>query len=295
MTIEEIIAKLKELQTQQQSGASGGSAAPASAASVPASATSGGTQLGTLINPALGINTGPSSAEGGQIGGDIGSVLGLLFGPAGSALGGLGGGLLGDVLGGAIGGGVPTAAKSTALGTALDTSGSGIDALIGKFIGKEVNSGNVLSQSDPSNAENDVRRFAAIVEALTGQRGPSVTATGFNNNPTWNNPGIGKAIKDFRIPAGYQFSSDPSKLGDIYKDVSGSIGLQSTGIKGPGSGEEWQRIVRELIQQGALTKYQGPLGAAGGGNTSGGAIPNVSLPHPLAQNQQQLTQAPYPV
>lgn len=287
-------------QLLQQLYDTGGSPAPSTptAASIPAIGSGGsqGAALGNLINPAFGINSGPGSAEGGAIGGDVGSLIGMLFGPLGSAIGGFGGGLLGDILGGWIGGGLPTEAKTAGLGQAALASGNPLDALIGKFIGREVNAGNPLSQSGGSTAEEAVQRFAAIIQAITGQGAPSVTATGFQNNPTLGFPSLGKALQTFRLPAGYQFSNDPSKLADIYKDVSGAVNLQEPSVRGKPAQEEWQRILRELIQQGAITKYQGPLGAVGGGGTSPGAIPNLSLPHPLANTANPAaTQAPYPV
>lgn len=295
MTYDDLLQLIQE----QQSGISGGSdLGSPSAASIPGIGSSGssGEQLGNLLGPLFGINQGTSSAEGGTIGGDIGSLLGLLLGPAGSAVGGFAGGLLGDIFGGAIGGGLPTEAKTAGLGQAALSSGNPLDALIGKFIGREVNAGNPLSQSGSSTAEGAVQRFAALIEAITGQSAPGVTATGFQNNPTLGFPSLGAALQKFRLPAGYQFSNDPSKLADIYKDVSGAQGLTAPGVGGHNDPEEWQRILRELIQQGAITRYQGPLGAVGGGGTSPGAIPNVSLPHPLASSSNPAAvQSPYPV
>ena len=230
-----------------------------------------------------------------MIGGGIGSLIGMLFGPLGSLLGGFGGGALGDILGGWIGGGVPTEAKTTGIAGALGSSGNPLDAMIAQFINqKGVLQGNPLSNPGTDEA---TRRFAAIVEALTGQQAPEATATGFQNNPTWQNPQMGKVMENLRIPAGYEFVNDPSKYADVFKDVSGAVGNSaSTAFSGPDAQNEWQRVLRELIQQGALTKYQGPLGAPGGTpNTTPGAIPNVSLPHPLAQNPALSVPAPYPV
>ena len=260
-----------------------------------ATGISTGNEIGNLIDPLFGINQGSASTMGGEVGGGVGALIGMLFGPLGSALGGLGGGLLGDVVGGWIGGGVPTETKTTGIASALGSSGNPLDALIAQFINnKGVTQDNPLSSGSFDEA---TRRFAAMVEALTGQKAPEATATGFNNNPTWQNPAMGRAIKGFQLPAGYEFVNDPSKFADIFKDVSGAVGSSaSTAFSGPDAQNEWQRVLRELIQQGALTKYQGPLGAPGGTpNTAPGAIPNISLPHPLAQNQPAMTPTPYPV
>lgn len=307
------------IQLLQQSG---GGVAPSGAASVPkatagatglpgvgtlgggasllspsGTGTSTGIQAGNLVDPLFGINAGAASGEGGAIGGGLGSIIGLLFGPLGSALGGLGGSFLGDILGGWIGGGVPAAAKSESIANAFGSSGNSLDALIGQYIGRGINNGGVLSESGGSTLEGGARRFAAMLEALTGQSAPGVTGTGFNNNPYFGTPSLGTAGNRFQLPAGYEFASDPSKLGDIFQDLKNAIGLSAPGVGGKTAGAqgEWQDVVRQLIQQGGLTKYQGPLGAAGGGNTSSSSIPNVSLPHPLAQNSAAFTPAPYPV
>jgi hypothetical protein len=189
--------------------------------------------------------------------------------------------------------GLPTEAKTSGIETALAGTGSANDALISQFIGREVNAGNPLSNNS---TDNDVRRFAAMVQALTGEGAPGATATGFQNNPTFDNPAMAKAIERFKLPAGYQFANNPSADADIYKDISGSIGLDASNIFGKSGQSDWQSVVRQLIQQGALTKYQGPLGAPGGGPTSAGSIPNVSLPHPLSSTANPaIAPAPYPV
>ncbi len=313
MTLEELLKLL------EQAGGSAGpvTAAPATAASAPAkpAAASGvpgltpsagllstdlmsigaGTEFGNLVDPLFGINAGSASSTGGEVGGGVGALIGLLFGPLGSALGGLGGGFLGDLLGGWIGGGIPRSAKSGAIGTALESSGNPLDALIGQYVGKGVAQGDVLSESGPSSFETDVDRFAAMVEALTGLQAPGVTATGFQHNPTWQNPAMARAIQGFQLPPGYEFVNDPSKLADVYKDIASKIGISASNVYGKAGQRDWTSVVQELISQGALTKYGGPMGAAGAQNTSAGAIPNISLPHPLAQNQPQLTPPPYPV
>lgn len=297
MTIEEL------LQILNQSGGSGppsGSAAPTASVTPSSLASAGGTgtQIGNLVDPAIGVNPGAASAEGGAIGGGIGGLLGLIFGPAGSALGSLGGGFLGDVIGGAVGGGVPRAQKSQGIEAALGQSGNPLDALIAKYIGAGINKGGVLSESGGSTLEGGSRRFAAMLEAITGQSAPGVTPAGANAT-NFGNPSLGGAAGLYRLPAGYEFASDPSKLPQIFQDIMGAIGNNAPGEGfkgGAGPQEEWQRVLRELIQQGALQKYQGPLGAAGGGGTSAGAIPNVSLPHPLASTGNPATApAPYPV
>ena len=288
-------------------------AAPAAAASVPAApaatpggtsptgaamaggfptAANGGSALAELLGPLFGINQGTDSTLGGDAGAAVGGIAGSLLGPLGSLGGTALGDLLGSLLGGWIGGGVPTEAKTQGIAGALDSSGNPLDAMIGQFVGKEANAGNPLSSPGSDEA---TRRFASMVEALTGQQAPGVTAAGFNNNPTWSNPPMGAAAQKLQLPAGYQFVNDPSKMADVYKDVSGATGLNaSTAYSGAGAQAEWQRVIRELIQQGALTKYKGPMGAAGGNNTAAGAIPNIGLPHPLAQNQPQMTPSPYP-
>lgn len=281
-----LLPMLLSLLSNQQTSSGGGSAGSPSggAASISSNAGSLGPlsgllgqfpQLASLLTESQGganLNT-----SGGLEGAGIANVLGLP--------------LLGGFFGSELTG-LPTEAKTQGIGTALAGTGNPLDALISRFIGREVNAGNPLSSNT---ADNATRRVAAMIQALTGQRAPTATATGFQNNPTWQNPAMGKAIERFRLPAGYQFATDPSALQNIYKDVSGAVGTDASKIYGGGGEQDWQQVVRQLIQQGALTKYQGPLGAAGGGNTSGGAIPNVSLPHPLTnQANPAFAPAPYP-
>lgn len=253
---------------------SGGSGPPAAAASVPSTP-------GASTSPQYNYGTTQLLGVANQAGvGGLGSVLAEL----GAALGIPN---IGDLIG------LPTEAKTQGIESALANTGSGNDALISQFIGREVGAGNPLSSNT---ADNSVRRFAAMVQALTGQPAPSATATGFQNNPTFTNPELGKALQRFRLPAGYEFASSPTAQADIYKDLRNTLGLNSNAIFGKGGEGDWQTVVRELIQQGALQKYQGPLGAAGGGNTASGAIPNVSLPHPLTNTANPAFAAsPYPV
>ena len=310
MTIEELIRLLKE---QQVSGASGGSSGPpgTSASVSPSGIATGG--VGSLIpgsspNPLSGFAGAGGAAVAGPLGelaalaGPTGEAFGSLFNPSGTpALGGIGGDLvdltlLGGFFNTAFGGAVPRDAKSSALGSAFEASGNPLDAPIGQYINSGVSQGHVLSESNPSNFETDVRRLGAMLEALTGQRAPGVTATGFNNNPSFNNLPLGQSAKMFRLPPGYEFLSDPSKLQQAFKDITQRIGMSASQVGGKGAEADWQSVVRELIQQGALQKYAGPLGPAGVTNTSPGAIPNVSLPHPLAQNQNRnAVPAPYPI
>ncbi len=306
MTLQDLLDLLA-----QSGGSTAPTAAPATAASKPASpaAASGvpglssitsGTGIGNLVDPLFGINPGSASSEGGEIGGGIGLLTGLALAPETGGLSLLLDPLLGafggDILGGWFGGGLPTEAKPAGIASALGASGNPLDVLLGQYVNKGVSEGDSLSQSGNSTFEAAVARFGAMLEALTGTRAPGVTATGFNNNPSWNSPGLGKAIQGFQLPPGYEFINDPSALTDVYKDIASKIGMSAPfNIYGKGGQQDWQSIVQELIGQGALQKYQGPLGAAGAQNTSAGAIPNVSLPHPLAPNPALSVPPPYPV
>jgi hypothetical protein len=293
MTLQELLKLL-----EQADGSAGPvTAAPATAASTPATpgAAAGvpGAALGVAgagLSTATGIPGLGLSLEAIPLLQEISQTfIDPLFGLNPSPLGFLG------PLGDWIAGGIPRSAKSGAIGTALESSGNPLDALIGQYVGKGVAQGDVLSESGPSNFETDVSRFAAMVEALTGLQAPEATATGFNHNPTWENPAMARAIQGFQLPPGYEFVNDPSKLADVYKDIASKIGMSASNVYGKAGQRDWTSVVQELISQGALTKYGGPMGAAGAQNTSAGAIPNISLPHPLAQNQPQLTPPPYPL
>lgn len=258
----------------------------------------GGANIGNLIGQLFGLNPSSAGATGSEIGTGIGALAGsfIPIPGVGTLLGALAGGALGDVFGNLVGGGIPQTAKTTALGQAFGASGNPIDALLAKFIQRGVGQGDVLSQSGGSTFEGALQRLGAMLEALTGQKGATVTATGFQNNPTYGPKPLGFAADKYQLPAGYEFVQDPSKLQQIYKDLLPIIGMSAPGFgAGAGSQEEWKRIVNELISQGTLQKYGGPLGAVGAGPTSAGAIPNISLPHPLAQNTGKFAPPPYPV
>lgn len=286
-----ILAWLQQL-NQSNTATPAATPSPSGAASVTPSAFGGATPLfgnaatpggspGNPSSPPYNYGTTQIVGLGNQLGvGGLSNILAELTTALGIPT-------IGDLIG------LPKLAKTTGIENALADTGSGNDALISQFIGREVNAGNPLSSNT---ADNAVRRFAAMVQALTGQGAPSATATGFQNNPTFTNPELGKALQRFRLPAGYEFANTPNAQQDIYTDLRNTLPLNSGNIFGKSGQADWQTVVRELIQQGALQKYQGPLGAAGGGNTAAGAIPNVSLPHPLTnQTNPAITSAPYPV
>jgi len=198
--------------------------------------------------------------------------------------------------------GVPREAKTSAIGSALGGTGNQIDQLLGSYINKGVNNGRVLSESGPGSFEGDVRRMSAMLEALTGEKAPNATATGFENNPTWANPPLGKAASKFQLPPGYEFINDPNAVNQafdaIVKQLKGvgsadSANAAMSGSNGQGIGD-WQSVLNQLISQGDLKKYSGPMGAVGGGNTSGSAVPNVVLPHPLQSKSADFLPASYP-
>jgi hypothetical protein len=240
---------------------------------------------GALVGAGIGQATG---AVGQFQSGDIGGGLGNLF--LGPGLGSF----IGDTIAPA---GIPREAKSFALGGALEQTGNPLDQLIGQFVNRGVGAGHVLSESGGSTFEGGVGRLAAMLEAITGQQAPAASATGFNNNPTYNSPQLGKAAKLFQLPTGDQFVNTQSGLATAAHDIERMLGpgMDAAGVGGKSGQMDWQRLLSELTSQGVLKKYQGQLGAPGANSTSAGAIPNVSLPHPLAQNQPQFAQSPYPV
>jgi len=287
----------QEWLNQQQ--IAGGGAPAAGAASVPMSALGGvspaGSAAGAGLGGLFGINSNNTDAGlGGQAGGTVGGLLGSALGPLGSIGGDFIGSMLGDLLGELIGGGIPRGAKTSALGGALEGSGNPLDAIVGQFVGQGASAGRVLSESGSSTFGQSTEDLAAYLSALTGQQLPNVTATGFQHNPSFLAPGLGNAGSNFKIPAGYNFM-DPSQAQNASSIIERIIGMQQPAGQLKPAEADWQKIVSQLISKGDLTKYSGPMGAAGGQPTSASAIPNLSLPHPLAQNQPQTTPAPYPL
>lgn len=240
---------------------------------------------GALVGAGIGQATGAAGQfQSGDIGGGVGN---LLLGP------GLGT-FVGDLIAPA---GIPREAKSSALGAALEQTGNPLDELIGRFVNRGVGAGHVLSESGGSTFEGGTGRLAAMLEALTGMQAPSASATGFNNNPTYNSPLLGKAAKLFQLPTGDEFVNTQSGLAKAAQDIERMLGpgMSAPSVGGKSGQMDWQRLLSELSAQGVLKKYAGQLGAPGATSTSAGAIPNISLPHPLAQNQQPGVQPPYPV
>lgn len=281
MTLQEILDLLN-----QQSGSGG--AAPSGAASISSNNITNSfnplngpaDQFGGLLSTLGGGNPASGSA---QEGGAIGN---LLLGPFG--------GFLGDFIGSLVGGGIPRSAKTEALGGALESSGNSLEDIIGQFINKGAGAGRVLSESGNSTFGQSTYDLASFLTALTGQQLPNVTASGFQHNPTFTAPGLGNAGTNFKLPPGYNFM-DPSKAQDAASIIERIVGLQQPAGQAKPAEADWQKVISQLISRGDLTKYNGPMGAVGASPTSPGAIPNVSLPHPLAQNQPQLTPPPYPV
>jgi hypothetical protein len=288
----------QEWLNQQQIAGGGAPAAGAGAASIPASSIPGAGGNNNLTGVAAGVggmlggNPGSTDAS---LGGGIGDIAGTI---GGSLLGipflGAAGGFIGDLIGSLFGGGVPREAKTSALGGALEGSGNPLDAIVGQFVGQGASAGRVLSESGSSTFGQSTEDLAAYLSALTGQQLPNVTATGFQHNPSFLAPGLGNAGTNFKIPAGYNFM-DPSQAQNASSIIEKIIGMQQPAGQLKPAEADWQKIVSQLISKGDLTKYNGPMGAAGGQPTSASAIPNLSLPHPLAQNQPQTTPAPYPL
>jgi hypothetical protein len=300
----------------QQQLAGGGATAPAAAASIPTAALPSVVQGGAGGLSSVSPTGGGMGGIGSEISGLLGGIGDFTSGNTAAGLEGLGGtallagspfaaetfglsevpGLVMELLGmfGVGGTSVPREAKTTALGGALEGSGNPLDAIVGQFIGQGAGAGRVLSESGSSTFGQSTEDLAAYLSALTGQQLPNVTATGFQHNPTFMAPGLGNAGSNFKIPAGYNFM-DPSQAQNASSIIERIIGMQQPAGQLKPAQADWQKIVSQLISKGDLTKYNGPMGAAGGQPTSAGAIPNVSLPHPLAQNQPQVTPAPYPL
>lgn len=188
--------------------------------------------------------------------------------------------------------GVPREAKTASLGQALQGTGNPLAGLVGQFINNGVAGGHVLSESGASTFGNSTETLASFLQALTGSQIPTVQGTGdFQKNPTFTPPGLGLSGSHFQLPAGYQFM-DIQNSPQAAMDIEKIIGTTSTGGNIQG---DWQKVIQQLIGQGALTKYQGALGSPGNAPTNPGNNPNVSLPHPLAQNRVQATPPPYPL
>lgn len=290
MTLQDILDMLNQNGTAMSSPSGGGAASVSSSALGGLNPLGGiGGQLGGLLGGAFG---GSQGGEAG-LGSGVGSLLGgLTLGP----LGALGGGFLGDFIGSLIGGGVPREAKTSAVGSALSNSGNPLADLVGQFVSKGADMGHVLSESGGSTFGNSAETLATFLQALTGSQIPTVTGSGFEHNPTFTPPGLGLSGSHFQLPQGYQFM-DASNAGDAASVIEKIIGLttQSTNTPGKSLQGDWQQVVQQLIGNGDLTKFQGTLGSPGNAPTSPGANPNVSLPHPLAQNRVQATPAPYPL
>ena len=290
MTLQDILDLLNQ---QGPAGAySGGASAPAAASVSPNAISSGGNY------PAF----SPLNPLGAAAGAGLGNLFGINSNNQDAQLGSLAGGFaggplgtfLGDLIGGWIGGGIPRGAKTEALGGALESSGNSLEDIIGQFINKGAGAGRVLSESGNSTFGQSTYDLASFLTALTGQQLPNVTASGFQHNPTFTAPGLGNAGTNFKLPPGYNFM-DPSKAQDAASIIERIVGLQQPAGQAKPAEADWQKVISQLISRGDLTKYNGPMGAVGASPTSPGAIPNVSLPHPLAQNQPQLTPPPYPV
>jgi hypothetical protein len=268
---------------------------------------------------AASISPNALSSLGGGGGGGAGGMLGGLAGMFGG--GGAKSGDTGDQVAGSVGsglmsipspwtmipgailemlssfgvfdfGGVPHEAKTAALGSALTSSGNPLADIVGQFVNKGVGQGHVMSESGSSTFGNSVETLSTFLQALTGQQIPTISGSGFEHNPTFNPPGLGRSGTNFALPQGYQFM-DPSKAPDAAKIIEKLVGMSAPGGTPPQG--EWQKIVQDLIGKGDLTKYQGPLGAVGASPTSPGANPNISLPHPLAPSPAKSVQPPYPL
>lgn len=164
--------------------------------------TTGGITSGLagLLGPIMSLFSGGKGengggASGGLEGGLSGAVQGGISGgeiggPYGAIAGALIEGLLGGLSGAGVTGSLPREAKPEALVGTLDASGNPIEAELGKYIQTSgINQGFDLSESGakPFNPT----READVLQLLGGTALPnSVTATGFNNNPTlkgWKN------------------------------------------------------------------------------------------------------------
>ena len=289
MTLQDILDML------QQSGGTSPTTSGGGAASVSKSALAGLPGIGSLAAGPTSLANAASAGNPSGIVSGVGQTLMEIPTPYTEIPGALLE-LLGNlgVFGGA---GVPREAKSASIGQALSASGNPLSDLLGNFVTQGVNAGHVFSEGGNRTFGQAVERIAGMLAALTGQSIPTVTGTGnFQNNPTLQFPALGsRGDQRYQLPAGYEFAQDPSKYGQLFKDVSGVVGNEAT-MSGKEANSEWQRVLQELIGQGILQKYQGPLGPVHGGSAvTGGAggAPNIALPHPLNPNPSKFPAAPY--
>ena len=289
-----------------QGGGSAGSTAASVSPSALSSVTNPGGALGGALGGAFGGN--PSSGDaslGGNAGGLVGGIAGSALGPLGSLGGSAVGDLIGTLIGSLIGGGVPREAKTSAVGSALTGSGNPLDALVGQFVTKGANQGRVLSESGSSTFGQSAYDLADFLSALTGQQEPSVTASGFNKNPSFTAPALGKVASRLQIPAGYNFLSAANEP-DAAKIIQQIVGIQQPAGSYPAQKADWQKVLQDLIAKGDLTRYQGTLGSPQGttpttpGTASTASVgagtssnPTIALPHPLAP--PPVVQPPYPL